>query len=181
MAHDRRSGFPQGGRRQAEGAARAGRAGRLTRRRWRRWPIRGSTGSSPSGTWNCTATSTTATGSSSNPDRPRSTPEILEHAEHVELPDLNRERVIDLKLDGTKEAELYRMLLVAQCNALHSAMPFLFERIGDETELVLPESLLHSDSIDPQAGLGHRRGGLAGGRDHRLALRGRTSRSGTRT
>ena len=31
-------------------------------------------------------------------------------------------------------------------------MPFLFERIDDETELVLPDSLLHSDSIDPQAG-----------------------------
>ena len=83
----------------------------------------------------------------SNPDPARATPEILDQAEHVELPDLNRERVIELKLDGTKEAELYRMLLVAQCNALHSAMPFLFERIGDETELVLPESLLHSDSI----------------------------------
>src|SRR4051812_10459417 len=83
----------------------------------------------------------------SNPDPARSTPEILDQAEHVELPDLKRERVVELKLDGLKEAELYRMLLVAQCNALHSAMPFLFERIGDETELVLPESLLHSDSI----------------------------------
>src|SRR5947209_1681074 len=39
------------------------------------------------------------------------------------------------------------MLLVAQCNALHSAMPFLFERIEDETELVLPGNLLHSDSV----------------------------------
>ena len=83
----------------------------------------------------------------SNPDPARMMPEVLEHAEHVELPGLSRDRVIELKLDGTKEAELYRMLLVAQCNALHSAMPFLFERIGDETELVLPESLLHSDSI----------------------------------
>jgi hypothetical protein len=83
----------------------------------------------------------------SNSDPAKAMPEILEHAEHVDLPDLNRDRVVDLKLDGTKEAELYRMLLVAQCNALHSAMPFLFERIGDETELVLPESLLHSDSI----------------------------------
>jgi len=83
----------------------------------------------------------------SNPDPARSTPEILDQAEHVELPDLNRERVVELKLDGAKEAELYRMLLGAQCNALHSAMPFLFERIGDETELVLPEGLLHSDSI----------------------------------
>ena len=83
----------------------------------------------------------------SNPDPAKSMPEILEHAEHVELPDLNRNRLIELKLDGTKEAVLYRMLLVAQCNALYSAMPFLFERLGDETELVLPESLLHSDSI----------------------------------
>lgn len=83
----------------------------------------------------------------SNPDPAKSTPEILDQAEHVELPDLRQERVVELKLDGAKEAELYRMLLVAQCNALHSAMPFLFERIGDETELVLPEGLLHSDSI----------------------------------
>ena len=106
----------------------------------------------------------------SHPDPAKSTPEILEQAEHVELPGLNRERVIELKLDGTKEAELYRMLLVAQCNALHSAMPFLFERIDDETELFLPDNLLHSDSLDPQARQRDRRGGLAGSRDHRLAL-----------
>ena len=31
-------------------------------------------------------------------------------------------------------------------------MPFLFERIDDETELLLPDNLLHSDSLDPQAG-----------------------------
>ncbi|HEU5115841.1 MAG TPA: hypothetical protein VFT74_04125, partial [Isosphaeraceae bacterium] len=83
----------------------------------------------------------------SHPDPDKTVPEILEHAEHVDLPGLNRDKVIELKLDGTREAEFYRMLLVAQCNALHSAMPFLFEKIGDETELVLPESLLHSDSI----------------------------------
>ena len=39
------------------------------------------------------------------------------------------------------------MLLIAQCNALHAAMPFLFERIDDETELLLPDNLLHSDSL----------------------------------
>lgn len=75
------------------------------------------------------------------------TPELLEQAEHVELPGLKQATVIDLKLAGNKEAELYRLLLVAQCNALHSALPFLFERIDDETELVLPDNLLHSDSI----------------------------------
>ncbi len=75
------------------------------------------------------------------------TPEIVEHAEHVYLPELDHERVIELKLEGTKEAELYRMLLIAQCNALHKAMPFLFEWVDDETELLLPENLLHSDSL----------------------------------
>jgi len=75
------------------------------------------------------------------------TPEIVEHAEHVELPGLDKQKVIDLKLEGTKEAELYEMLLLAQCHALHQAMPFLFETIDDETELLLPDNLLHSDSL----------------------------------
>jgi hypothetical protein len=83
----------------------------------------------------------------SNPDPAKTTPEILDHAEHVDLPGLNKDAVIELKLDGSKEAELYRLLLVGQCNALNAAMPFLFEKIDDETELLLPENLLHSDSI----------------------------------
>jgi hypothetical protein len=77
----------------------------------------------------------------------RNTPEILEHAEEVDLAGLKRETVIDLKLAGNREAELYRKLLIAQCNALHDAMPFLFERIDDETELLLPDNLLQTDSI----------------------------------
>src|ERR1022692_3562616 len=83
----------------------------------------------------------------SHPDPTKTIPEILELAEHVDLPGLSKENVIDLKLDVNKESELYRLLLLAQCHALHSAMPFLFEGIDDETELVLPENLLHSDSI----------------------------------
>ena len=74
-------------------------------------------------------------------------PEIVEHAEHVQLPGLDQATVIELKLDGNKESELYRLLLVAQCNALSRAMPFLFESIDDETELLLPDNLLHSDSL----------------------------------
>jgi len=74
-------------------------------------------------------------------------PEILLHAEHVELPGLKRDTVIDLKLAGNKESELYRLLLTAQCNALNKAMPFLFEKIDDETELLLPDNLLNSDSL----------------------------------
>lgn len=74
-------------------------------------------------------------------------PEILDHAQHVQLYGLSPQRVIDLKLAGDKDADLYRMLLVAQCNALYLAMPFLFERIDDETELLLPDNLLHTDSL----------------------------------
>ncbi len=74
-------------------------------------------------------------------------PEILDHAADVDLAGLDSARVVELKLDGTKDEELYRLLLTAQCNGLHKAMPFLFERIGDETELLLPANLLHSDSL----------------------------------
>jgi len=74
-------------------------------------------------------------------------PELLEHAEHLSLPGLDPQRVIDLKLDGTKDSELYRLLLIAQCNALHATLPFLFGRVDDLSELLLPDNLLHSDSI----------------------------------
>ncbi|NCA88745.1 MAG: BREX-1 system adenine-specific DNA-methyltransferase PglX [Gammaproteobacteria bacterium] len=74
-------------------------------------------------------------------------PEILEQAQHVELPGLDRQRIIAQKMDGTQDEVLYRDLLLAQCRALHRAMPFLFERVDDETELLLPDSLLQTDSI----------------------------------
>ena len=77
----------------------------------------------------------------------RDQPEILYNAADVNLPGLDRERAVELKLDGTQDEELYRLLIKAQCNALHQAMPFLFERIGDETELLLPANLLHTDSL----------------------------------
>lgn len=63
------------------------------------------------------------------------------------LPGLNPAQVVEMKLAGNRDGELYRMLLVAQCNALSTAMPFLFERIDDETELLLPDNLLRTDSV----------------------------------
>ena len=74
-------------------------------------------------------------------------PEVLDHATDVDLPGLDHSQVVELKLDGTKDEELYQLLIKAQCNALHSTMPFLFEKIGDETELLLPDNLLHTDSL----------------------------------
>ena len=74
-------------------------------------------------------------------------PEILEKAASIDLPGIDRDEIVNLKLDGTKDEVIYRKLLIAQCNDLHRAMPFLFEKIDDETELLLPENLLQSDSI----------------------------------
>ncbi len=83
----------------------------------------------------------------SNPDPDVSAPEILEQAVHIDLPGLDKEKVVELKMDGTKDEQLYRELLIAQCNELNRAMPFLFESIKDYTELLLPDNLLHSDSL----------------------------------
>ncbi len=45
------------------------------------------------------------------------------------------------------QGEAYRLLLVGACNYWHRAMPFLFERIGDYTELLMPDDLLSGNSI----------------------------------
>ena len=45
------------------------------------------------------------------------------------------------------QGEAYRLLLVATCNQWHGAMPFLFEKIADHTELLMPANLLSTDSI----------------------------------
>jgi len=45
------------------------------------------------------------------------------------------------------QGEAYRMLVVAACNYWHGAMPFLFEKIADFSELLMPEDLLSQGSI----------------------------------
>jgi len=45
------------------------------------------------------------------------------------------------------ETELFGMLLLAACNYYHAVMPFLFEKLGDATQLLLPEDLLSEQSI----------------------------------
>ncbi|OOG58023.1 BREX-1 system adenine-specific DNA-methyltransferase PglX [Polaromonas sp. C04] len=78
-------------------------------------------------------------------------PDILTHATDLaqsgSLPGLNFALVTEMKLAGNRDGELYSLLLVAQCNVLSAVMPFLFERIDDETELLLPDNLLRTDSV----------------------------------
>jgi type II restriction/modification system DNA methylase subunit YeeA len=83
-------------------------------------------------------------------------PEILAeakagHMDENRVPDRIREQVRSL-LDGRTpsadaQTEAFRLLIVAICNDLHKAMPFLFERIDDYTELLLPDDLLSNASI----------------------------------
>ncbi|MDA3915604.1 MAG: BREX-1 system adenine-specific DNA-methyltransferase PglX [Deltaproteobacteria bacterium] len=73
-------------------------------------------------------------------------PEILEHATEVDLPGLDRKKIVDMRLAGDKDNDLYKMLVIAQCNALHKVMPFLFDPVDSEAELLLPDNLLHSNS-----------------------------------
>ena len=79
-------------------------------------------------------------------------PDILTHAADLtqgdgSMPGLKPALVVEMKMAGNRDGELYRLLLVAQCNALSNIMPFLFERIDDETELLLPDNLLRTDSV----------------------------------
>ena len=74
-------------------------------------------------------------------------PEILQRAHETDFPDLDRDHLIALKLDGQHDEELYHLLLLSQCRALHRAMPLLFDPIGYESELLLPRNLLRRDSV----------------------------------
>ena len=73
-------------------------------------------------------------------------PEILKQAMSVELEGLDRSKVLDL-LDRQDNEELYKYLLITQCNALNTGLPYMFEKIGGWTELLFPANLLRQDSV----------------------------------
>ena len=73
-------------------------------------------------------------------------PEILNDALHLELPGLDREKIAEF-IEKNQTEDLYRYLLLTQCNALNEAMPRMFERMGSYTELLLPNNILKADGI----------------------------------
>lgn len=83
-------------------------------------------------------------------------PEILAEAKmgHIDedmVPSQIRQKILDLLAgrapSNDSQGEAYRLLVVAACNAWHQSMPFLFERIDDYTELLMPDDLLSGNSI----------------------------------
>ena len=73
-------------------------------------------------------------------------PEILEEAMHLDLPGLEKDKVLTL-LERNQAEDLYRYLLLTQCNALNEALPGMFERMGGYTEMLLPNNILRQDSV----------------------------------
>lgn len=78
-----------------------------------------------------------------NPDRP----EIMQNAAALDMPGLDKNKITDMLLDGTKDEQLYAYILQAQLNALNSVIPGLFEKMDDPTNLLIPDGLLMADSI----------------------------------
>ncbi|HUW71179.1 MAG TPA: BREX-1 system adenine-specific DNA-methyltransferase PglX [bacterium] len=76
-----------------------------------------------------------------------SQPEILERAAGINLPGLKKEDILELKLDGQRDEELYRLLVLALCESFHSQLPLLFPAVQEDLELLLPDMLLRSDSL----------------------------------
>lgn len=91
-----------------------------------------------------------------SPAEGQTQPEILAEAKsgHVDetmVPKVVRKRVLAL-LGGQEKSrdpqgQAYRLLLVAVCNHWHEAMSFMFERIADYTELLMPDDLLSEGAI----------------------------------
>ena len=76
-------------------------------------------------------------------------PQILSEAIHLDLDGLNKPKVYQLK-DGNQEEELFKYLLIVQCNALNGILPGMFQKIEDYTELLLPDYLLREGSVIEQ-------------------------------
>ena len=73
-------------------------------------------------------------------------PQILSEALHLEFASLDKEQVISMKQDN-KDEELFKYLLITQCNELNALLPNMFQRLSDYTELLLPDYLLREGSV----------------------------------
>ena len=76
-------------------------------------------------------------------------PQIITEAIHLDLDGLDMEKVYELK-DAEKTEELYKYLLIVQCNALNKILTEMFQKIADYTELLLPDNLLREGSVIQQ-------------------------------
>ncbi|MGV6937014.1 BREX-1 system adenine-specific DNA-methyltransferase PglX [Paenibacillus sp. CMM36] len=72
-------------------------------------------------------------------------PDIIKEALSVDL-DVDKELVYDLKLNNQTD-ELFKYLVIKQCNSLNKVLPFMFETIDDYKEILFPDGLLAKKSF----------------------------------
>ncbi|WP_022775133.1 BREX-1 system adenine-specific DNA-methyltransferase PglX [Butyrivibrio sp. AE2015] len=73
-------------------------------------------------------------------------PQILAEAIHLDISGLDMDKVMALK-EAEDNDELFKYLLVIQCNALNEILPQMFQKLEDYTELLLPDYLLREGSV----------------------------------
>ena len=76
-------------------------------------------------------------------------PQIMSEALHLEIEGIDNEKVYELK-NNNRDDDLFKYLLITQCNALSSIFPKMFQKIADYTELLLPDYLLREGSVIEQ-------------------------------
>jgi hypothetical protein len=74
-------------------------------------------------------------------------PEVLSKAHTLSFASFPKNEIVALKMDGTRDEELYRRLILATCESLHDNLPLLFPAIQEDLELLLPENLLRKGSL----------------------------------
>lgn len=76
-------------------------------------------------------------------------PQILEEAINLDMDGLDMKKVYDFK-ENNQDEELYKYLIITQCNALNEILPDMFQKISDYTELLFPDNLLREGSVIDQ-------------------------------
>lgn len=76
-------------------------------------------------------------------------PQILTEALELDLEGLDKAKIYELK-EANADEELYKYLLITQCNALNKELPKMFQKIDDYSELLFPDNLLREGSVVEQ-------------------------------
>lgn len=76
-------------------------------------------------------------------------PQIFTEAIHLKLDGLDMDKVYEFK-EANKDDELFKYLIITQCNALNKILPGMFQKIADYTELLFPDNLLRKGSVIEQ-------------------------------
>ncbi|MGF0108933.1 BREX-1 system adenine-specific DNA-methyltransferase PglX [Clostridium sp. SGI.024] len=72
-------------------------------------------------------------------------PELIKEASNVDLR-VDKQKIYEMKLNNDMES-LFKYMIIAQCNSLNIVLPFMFEKIGHYTELLLPDGLLNEGAF----------------------------------